>query len=371
MKKILGTVLSALALCAISLTGCASSQKAETAGPAMVSSVSHPRTYVLDLADSTGEKTTQFAANNGIYQSPSHSLVYTQYFKYDWPQAGDTIEVHYKGVSNIDLNGVEFYFMDASATANYWLGLMNQDDIDNRPIALNVKAGEEFEGTISYVLEKSPSKRPAIEVVMFYDNQYYKKAGLEKVGKAAKIEWLKTDVDTTNTEAELVMADTSVEGAVAIAPEGPKTFNIELADVAKMFELSTNASDGVIWNYQFITAIDGVIDGDLPQAGDTVNIHWKGTSNQDISTPVMMTLVENTQAVGWWKDLISSSEDKFHVFVEGPVTANETFEGNASFVLAESCVEGISIQMFYDNAEGAKSSMWIFARENKPDPLAK
>ena len=369
MKKLFGVAAAAVALCGMFMTGCAS-KKAASGEVGLAPSVPHPRTYILDLADSTAETTSKFAPNNGIFQNASHELVYTEYFKYDAPQAGDTIEVHYKGISDIDLNGLEFYFMDASATANYWLGLMQQDDVDNHPIALNVKAGEEFEGVISYVLEKNASKRPAFEVVMFYDNKYYKNAGLSKIGKAATIQWLKTDVNTTNTQDELI----EVAGGAISTASGPRTFNIEIADVAKMFEMATNASDGVIWNYQYIFAIDGVIDGELPKAGDTVNIHWAGSSNADITAPVMMTLVENTQAVGWWKDLVSTTEDKFHVFVEGPITAGENFEGNASFVLTESCVEGISIQMFYDNYEGAQSTLWLFDRNytgKTEAPLAK
>lgn len=356
MKKLLSLAATALVASAL-LISCASSgsgSSKKSDGPEMVSSVAHPRTYILDLADSTESTKTTFNANNGIYQLPSHELVYTKYFKYDFPQAGDTIEVHYKGVSDIDLNGLEFYFMDASAAANYWLGLMDQNDIDNNPIALNVKAGEEFEGVISYTLKTNPSKRPALEVVMFYDNKYYKTAGLEKIGKAATIQWLKTDVNTTNTEDELVAAGEEV------APAGPKTMTIDLADASKMFKLEQTAENGQITGYQAIFDISNCFPGDLPMEGDEITVTFKGTSDIDVPTQVYASIVENTQAVGWWREIATATGNQ--LCVEN-IVAGEPFELKAVFNIEISSVEGASIQIYYKpTSEDVKSATWTFVR---------
>ncbi|MCR4733943.1 MAG: hypothetical protein K5829_02925 [Treponema sp.] len=351
MKKIMK--FAAIFAAVIGLVGCASTD-AKKGEAQMVSSVSHPRTYILDLADSTESKTSTFFSNNGIRQSNSHELVYTEFFKYDVPKAGDTIEVHYKGVSNIDLDGVEIYLMDASAAANYWLGLMSQEDIDNRPIAINAKAGVEFEGVESYVLAKDATKRCAFEVVFFYDNVWYKKQGLSKIGKDAKIEWLKTDVNTTRTEDELI----AVGGAVAT---GPKEMTIDLADASKMWTMQQTADNGVVTGYQAIFDISACFPGDLPLAGDTITVKFKGTSDADVPTTVYASIVENTAAVGWWAELCTT--DNNQACVEN-IVANEPFELSATFHIETSAVEGTSIMLYYKpDSDAVKSSMWKFARE--------
>lgn len=353
MKKIL-SLLSMSLLLGSFLVSCASTGAKKAGEPQMVSNATHPRTYILDIADSTEEKVTVFSANNGIRQSPSHSLVYTEYFKYDFPQAGDTIEVHYKGVSDIDLDGIEIYIMDASAAANYWLGLMDQADIDGRPIAINAKAGEVFEGVESYVLKKSPTKRAAIEIVFFYDNVWYKNQGLSKIGKDATITWEKTDVNTTNTIDDLVASGAELS-------TGPKTMTVDLADASKMFQMQQTANNGEITGYQAIFDISNCFPGDLPMAGDTITVKFKGTSDADVPTQVYASLVENTAAVNWWVELSPSTNNQ--LCIEN-IVANEPFELSATFNVEISAVEGTSIMLYYlPVVDGLKASLWKFVRE--------
>ena len=354
MKKMLKLVAVLLSLSAL-FVSCASTEKAGKKGEAeMVSSVPHPRTYILDIADSTADKVTKFSANNGIRQSPSHSLVYTEFFKYDVPQAGDTIEVHYKGVSDIDLDGIEFYLMDASPAASYWKGLMAQEDIDGRPIAINAKAGVPFEGVESYVLKDSGTKRCAFEIVFFYDNIWYKNQGLSKIGKDATITWEKTDVNTTNTYDDLVASGAELS-------TGPKTMTIDLADASKLIEMQQTSDNGVITGFQSIFDISACFPGDLPMAGDTITVNFKGTSDKDIPTQIYASIVENTAAVGWWKEIAPATGNQL---CAENIIAGEPFDLSATFSIETSCVEGVSIQLYYKpTSEDVVPTMWKFVNK--------
>ena len=110
MKKLI-SALALVSVLALAFTGCASkSGKADA--PVSV----HPRTYHIDLADGA--------------EGPVVDIVYNQYgpnyqgtrefgnwVKTDKPKAGDTVIVHYKGVSDIDLPVIALGLVDTSAAA--------------------------------------------------------------------------------------------------------------------------------------------------------------------------------------------------------------------------------------------------------------
>ena len=143
MKKLLLTIF---ALAMVTTTLSAKSKKKETkAAP------SGPMTYVLDFADSKAGKKTTFESNNGYYQSTKKdSPDFSEYIIGRLPKKGDTVELHFKGVSDIDLPGIMGCVMDDSPKANYWLNVISQKDCDT-PIFGPIKAGEVFEGTYTYL----------------------------------------------------------------------------------------------------------------------------------------------------------------------------------------------------------------------------
>lgn len=316
----------------------------------------------VDLADNEGGKNIEIIFNQyGPNYQANPNLKYYSYVKADKPQAGDTVVINYKFKADKDLPVILLGLVDDSPKANYWTNLLDPSTV---VLAENIKAGEIYEGTIETVLATSAAG--AFSVYLQYDSDDSVKLGYEKLSDSSKLELIDVEgVDTTDAAAELAAAASAAGVEVSAEPTGPRTFDVNITDVAKMFDLAVNASNGTIWNYQFICSITDLFDFDnLPKAGDTINISFKGSTDYTIEAPVYMTIVENTAAVGWWKDLVATDESKFHVFAEqGTIVAGEQFTAQASFTLSESATEGLSIQMYYDNYEGAKSSTWLFARD--------
>ncbi|MCQ2592613.1 MAG: hypothetical protein MJ188_07490 [Treponema sp.] len=351
MKKIVSSFAMALALCGLVLTGCAStgSAKNDSAANGAATASVHPRTYHIDLADAEDGSSVAIVYNQyGPNYQSSPNLQFGKYVKTDKPKAGDTVILHYKGTVDKDIPVLLLGLVDDSAAANYWTNLLDSCVV----IAENLKAGDTFEGECTFTLIADVKQK--FGAYIQYDSDDTKKLGYPLVETDCVLKFEKCG-ETTDTSKELP-ADAPA------APVGPQTYNVDLADIAKMLTIGVNASDGQIWNYQYIGSITDAFNIDyLPQAGDTINIKFTGTSDITIEGPVYMTLVENTAAVGWWKDLISDDVSKFHVFAEG-ITAGEEFTGEATFTLMNSCVEGISIQMYYDPYEGASGATWIYKR---------
>lgn len=353
MKKLVKVAAMILSLGSL-LVSCASNssaKKSEGTTPA----VPHPRTYVVDLADSTEGKKVALAFNQyGPNYQSTPNLSFTSFIKADKPQAGDTVILNYKFTSDIDLPVILLGLVDGSAKANYWLNLLDPSVF---VLAEDVKAGQVIEGSKEVVLTKSVLGD--FQAYIQYDSSDSKDMGYPTVGTAANLTFEDVEgVDTTDVAKE------SPE-LLAAAPTGPRTFDINLADAFKMIEISQNSSEGTIWNYQYIGSITDLFDYDhLPAAGDTIHLYFKGTSDYTIEKPVLMTIVENTAAVGWWKDLVGTDESKFQTFAEaGTIVAGEPFTGDATFVLSESATEGLSIQMYYDVYDGAKGCLWIYSKE--------
>ena len=350
MKKLLNAAASAIVLCGALLTGCASSGGAKKTDSAAASV--HPREYHIDLADAEDGANVALVYNQyGPNYQSTPNLQFGKFVKTDKPKAGDTVYIHYKFTCDTELPVLAIGLVDDSAAANYWRNLLDPSVVE---LAKDIVPGQVYEGTLEYVLSANVSSK--FGAYIQYDSADTIAWGYEAVNKAANLTFEKC-AETTDTSLE-------ASSAAAAAPVGPQNYNINLADIAKMITIPVNASEGVIWNYQYIGSITDAFNIDyLPQAGDTITIYWTGTSDISIETPVMMTLVENTAAVGWWKDLVSTNNDeKFKVFAEG-IKAGEEFTGSATFTLSESCVEGISIQMFYEPYEGSTGSTWIYKRD--------
>ena len=134
-----------------------------------------PKTLVIDLGDSN-VKTIEITKNpyGTNYQNVAPA-VFTNYFKNSMPAPGDTIELHYKFTSDVDIPGLTVAVIDNSPKANYWLEISG----DYQTIS-GIKAGEVVEGVFVYKVKA----KPVVEVTVqfLYDDQIDSKLTLQKAG---------------------------------------------------------------------------------------------------------------------------------------------------------------------------------------------
>ncbi|MCR4735842.1 MAG: hypothetical protein K5829_12655 [Treponema sp.] len=347
MKK--GVVLSVLgaAICGLFI-GCASTGSNE----AFVSSVEHPRTYVIDIADAKAGNVTKFSCPNGSYFGGT-GMDFSDFLKYDPPRVGDTFEVHYKGVSDIDISGIELCISNHST----WNNLISQEQCA-KSFHDDIKAGVPFEGVKTYVLDgTAPSAKAAISFDFYYDNCLMNEKAYARVGKSANITWEKTGVETTNTALD--------SGEVVTRPEGPVDFVVEVSDVAKLLQFDVGDADasGNVINFKTITTITDAeaFKYYLPKKGDTVTVSYNGTSDADITGPITLTVVDNSEAAGWWKE-ICAGDDEWKTWGEEAIVAGQEFTVKQTFTVTSDAVGGVAIIAIYP-AEGATGALWKFIRK--------
>ena len=342
MKKLLLTIF---ALAMVTTTLSAKSKKKETkAAP------SGPMTYVLDFADSkTGKKTT-FESNNGYYQSTKKdSPDFSEYIIGRLPKKGDTVELHFKGVSDIDLPGIMGCVMDDSPKANYWLNVISQKDCDT-PIFGPIKAGEVFEGTYTFTLTTNVRKN--LRFMMFYNHDGAKAAGWEKIAKAPTIKWQKTDAVTTDTSSMFTKKVST----------SPVEVTLNLADSAKLINMEAETENGSIKAYGAGISIIDLFEnsiGRLPIVGDKVTIYFEGTSDKDIDTPIRAALYESTPAVNWWAELASNN---WIEWCSEPIKAGEVFKGSCTFEVNKAAIDGVGIRIYYDAYDGVGAATFIYKK---------
>ena len=345
MKKFI-TAVCMLALAAGALSAAPKSKKKD----AKKEAPSGPMTYVLDFADSTAGKKTTFENNNGIWQSTmKDSPNFSSFITGRLPKKGDTVELHFKGVSDIDLPGLMGVVMDDSAKANYWANVISQQDCDT-PIIGPIKAGEVFEGTYTFTF--SANVKQNLRFIIFYNHDGWKKAGGEKISKAPTIKWQKTDAVTTDT-SDMVEVK---------APATPVEITLNLADSAKLITMEAETENGKIKAYGAAISIIDLFDnsiGRLPIVGDKVTITFQGTSDRDIETPIRAALYESTPAVNWWAELASNNWIEWH---SDPIKAGEVFEGSCTFEVNKAAIDGVGVRIYYDAYDGAKSATFMYKK---------
>ncbi|MCR4578769.1 MAG: hypothetical protein K5681_00325 [Treponema sp.] len=305
--------------------------------------ITHPMEYTLDLAD--GGLTEVKFADNSQYGTKGVSTRqdntppdWSALVKPNKPKAGDTVRVTGKLTFDMDIDNLYVNLVDNSPAANYWLRLSKGESAEGDTIIKDIKAGVPVDVDITFTLTADVKAKCIFNMAYGEQNGKLTTCKVERVGKS-------------------FVGDPEVLASLG-RPKGQQTYKINLGDVSKLitFERGNDA-------FQAIFSFTSACGEWLPQKGDKVIITYKGTSNVDIDEPILLTLVENTAAVGWWKDLISTSEDKFQEFTEaGQVKAGKKFKTKLEFTLAESCKEGISVQMYYKNYEGASPAMLKFAK---------
>lgn len=101
----------------------------------------------------------------------------------------------------------------------------------------------------------------------------------------------------------------------------------------------------------------------LPKAGDTVTLVFKGLSDVDIPVPVYISLVEllppTLHSEERFKSLVSPDVDESYVVFTQNIKAGELFENTVSFTLCEDCMDNILVHMVYTTGDGIKKSHWV------------
>lgn len=307
--------------------------------------VAHPRTYVIEMADAG---TTVDVAYNSYGPNYQATPDFTKFLKADKPQKGDTLEVHFKFKSNIDLPVLFAGAVDTSPQANYWTQLTGADYF---LVGEDIKAGTIVDKVIKMPVEVGAKGK--VTICLQYDNK--DDTEHKKVNKAAKLTFTKT-VKTTDTTKEVVKRT------------APKTWSVNLSKYAAFLQIETNhpwvngkQDMSVVANYQAVPDISKAFNNgkELPIKGDIINVTYRATSNIDIDE-MRITVVENTEAVNWWADL-AGGDEKFQVFAKD-IKKGVPFDAKATFHLIQDAQEGISLQIFYEVGQGSGPAILKYAK---------
>lgn len=345
MKKIMS--IAAAAALALSLVSCGSTGGSGKKAPA--AGYVHPMTYTLDIAD--GGESFSFSDNSqyGEKGISTRQVVVdlTPIVKPNKVQKGDTVVVKGKIVSDMDIDSLRIGPVDDSAAANYWTNLCNGPDT----FITDVKAGVPVE--LDYTFPMDAGMKGNFKICFAYGEQ---NGGLAKCTTERVCE---SDIGTP--QGDFVVVENHKE---------PKVYEFDLSkDMAYVtFEPNYPWVDGVQdtmadpVNYQAIISITHKfdMDTDWPIAGDTIKCYWKTRSNNDIAA-IHCRAVENTAAVGWWKEIDEvGGEGKI---IAEDIKADEVSEITWEMKLVEAPLEGISLCIWNNLEESDGSSLLTYVRE--------
>ncbi len=342
MKKIMS--IAAAAALALSLVSCGStggSKKAPAAG------YIHPMTYTLDLADGgdtvVNNDNSQYGEKGKSTRQAVHDL--TPIVKPNKPQAGDTVVLKGKFTTPFDIDSLLINLIDDSAAANYWTTL--SDEV----ILTDVKAGTPVELDLTFPINKKMIGNFKVQFAYGEQNGDPTTFAVERV----------CDSDIGTPVGDYVAVENHKE---------PKVYEFDLSkDLAYVtFEPNYPWVDGVQdtmadpVNYQAIVAITQKFDleKDWPIVGDVIKVYWKTRSNNDIAA-IHCRAVENTAAVGWWKE-IDEVGGEGKIIAEN-VKADEVTVIEWEMKLVEAPVEGISLCIWNNLDESDGSSLLTYVRE--------
>lgn len=309
---------------------------------ALLASAVFAETFTFDIS-AAKEGTTQAFPYNQYGPNYQATPSFTHRIKSKKPVAGDTVEIYFKGTSNMDLPYIAVDLVDNSPAASYWT-ILTPADQQAQLAATDIKAGTPFEGHITYTLDKDV-KGALVFCMRYDDNDLVAQYG--RVGKEAKITFEKV-VESSNF--------------AQVKTRKPKTWKVDVTQAMKLIEMQASFNDdgSVSW-YSSVFAITELFKGDLPIKGDKITLTYKGST--DIAIPELnLTLVENTAAVGWWRDLVSNNNDEKWYTWAKDIEPGKVFKATATIPVNVSVEEGISIQMWYAPYEGSKSCFIKFAK---------
>lgn len=139
------------------------------------------KNYIIDLYDTTNGKEIIIKKNPyGNNFQNVNPPTFTKYFAGNLPVLGDTIEVHFKFKSSVDIPALTMAVIDNSALAKYWLAISNQYES-----VLDIKAGIPYEGVLVYKVDAKPIS--AITIQMMYNDDINSKITLLKSGARTSV----------------------------------------------------------------------------------------------------------------------------------------------------------------------------------------
>lgn len=317
MKKLFSLGTAIAIGCTLLLASCASAKSA----PVSV----HPRDYTFDMIDGTSNGSLDIVYNQ---YGPNYQgkLDYSTRTKKDLPQAGDTVYIKGIFTSDIDLPVLFGCLVDPSQAANYWTQLE-----EYATIAENVVAGEPVEIDLEYVLTAAPIQD--FTFMLQYDTS---DQAAEKIGKPAKLTF------------ERVCESTDTRNEVPSAPHEAEK-NIYINDFAALVEFKPNHPwengveiTSVLENYRANPNITSAWNGDLPVAGDVINVTWKGVADADIEA-LYIYVVDQSEQAAWWKELSGPAI----LFAEN-IKNGEPFEASATLPLTADPISQVNLIIQYD-----------------------
>ena len=90
--------------------------------------------------------------------------------------------------------------------------------------------------------------------------------------------------------------------------------------------------------------------GNMPKPGDTIEVHFKFTSNKDLPA-LVMAVIDNSPAAKYWLQISDQYE------TVNNIKAKEPFKGSLSFKVAAQPIKEITVQLMYDDAIDSKITL--------------
>lgn len=320
MKKLV-SLAATLSLLGLLFTGCASTDGAGSSKDEPVSV--HPRDYVFDIIDAGGEKVT---LNYNQY-GPNYEVKcdFTTLVKKDKPQAGDTVTIRMHALADSFMPVLNGCLVDTSPEVNYWLQLA-----EYTTLVTDLDEGTPLDIDLCFVLSESPVS--SFMFVMQYDNadQEY-----EKINKPVTLT-LERVCESTDTRKEVPQ----------VAHVASRT--IDMNKYAAFCDIATNHpwENGqqimsIIENYRANPEVTNAYGDDLPVAGDTMHIVWKGIPSNDIST-LIAYIVDQSEQAAWWKELSAP------VTIGENLVAGEPFEVDVEIPIIADAIAKVNVIIQYD-----------------------
>lgn len=329
MKKLLGTLLCASLL--LTVVGCSKKEgtkkAAETTAETPKGPV-HPMTYVLDLGD-CGSLNIK---DNSEYGTAGESTRqgfgdFSQAVKYNKPEVGDKIRITGKVTFPISIDVLKWGLVDDSADAGYWTALAGDPEFFT-----DVKAGTPI--SIDYTFDVTTNVVKNMKVYFAYGEQ---------------------NGEPVTATAEAVAETYVGEIDPSLGPRTtPKVWDMDISKDAAFVEVKPEYPwvDGVQdttadpQHYQAVVHIGHLFGGELPIAGDTINLTWKFQANHDIEE-LWVRLVENTGAVNWWAEIDELAGQGYGTQIATDIKAGEPKVAKGTLKLGQDPVEGLSLCVVY------------------------
>jgi hypothetical protein len=334
MKKLFGKAIVAFALFGLLFASCASTKSAGTESV-------HPRDYTFDLIDSGEVCDIVFNQYGPNYQAKCD---FTSFVKKDKPQAGDTVYIKARAVSDTDLPVLFGCLVDPSQQAGYWKQLE-----EYTTIAEDVVAGVPFDLDFTFVLTASPIAE--FTFMIQYDTVDQPQP---LINKPARLTF------------ERVCESTDTRIGVPVAPHNPYV-TIDLNDAAAFCEMATEypwingvQDMSVVENYKCRPEVTNYFEDDLPVVGDKVHIIWHAKADKDISK-ICFYLIDNSEKCAWWMPL---SDIENAPYIEN-IKAGEVFDVDLDIPVTVNAVQKVTVIIQYDPGAATPDGPCFIKRVNR------